>query len=95
MQVRYGLTEQEVEISRRTHGSNVLTEKKKKGFWRRYLSSFSDPIIRILLGALALNLVISYREINWFEVGGILLAVLFSMPLLSFLAEHHRLSELS
>ena len=86
MQVRYGLTEQEVEISRRTHGSNVLTEKKKKGFWRRYLSSFSDPIIRILLGALVLNLVISYREINWFEIGGILLAVLFS-TLVSTLSE--------
>ena len=84
MQVRQGLTEREVEISRQANGSNVLTEKKKKGFWRRYLEAFSDPIIRILLGALVLNLAISYRDINWFEIGGILSAVLFSTLVSTF-----------
>ena len=86
MTERRGLTDREVEESRARYGANSLTEKKRKSFFRRYLEAFSDPIIKILVGALFLNLVISYKDINWFEVGGIICAIVFS-TLVSTLSE--------
>ena len=84
--IQTGLTEREVIESRTKHGTNALTEKKRKGFLKRYLEAFSDPIVKILVGALILNLAISYRNVNWFEIGGIVCAVLFS-TLVSTLSE--------
>ena len=86
MEARHGLTDREVAESRAKYGSNRLTERKPKSFLRRYFEAFSDPIIKILVGALALNLALSYRDINWFEIGGILSAVVFS-TLVSTLSE--------
>jgi len=83
---RNGLTESEVAESRRLHGANQLSEKKRRSFWSRYGESFTDPIIKILVGALVLNLLVSYKNINWFEIGGIVVAVLFS-TLVSTLSE--------
>ena len=52
-----GLTEQEVERSRMEHGSNELTKKKREGFFHQFISNFGDPIIKILLASLAINLI--------------------------------------
>lgn len=81
-----GMSETEVEDSRRTFGSNSLTKKKKVGFLRQFISNFNDPIIRILLGALVLNILLSFGHVNWFECGGIAVAVLIS-TLVSTLSE--------
>ena len=43
------LTAAEAEASRAAFGRNVLTVKRKKSFFRRFLSNLSDPVIRILL----------------------------------------------
>lgn len=72
-----GLTEQEAQRQRRKYGANVLTKQKRKGFFRQYLSSFSDPIIRILLVALAVNLIFMFRS-SAVESVGIALAVFVS-----------------
>ena len=48
-----GLTAAEVQRSREQHGGNQLTQKKRNGFFRQFLASFGDPIIKILLAALA------------------------------------------
>ncbi len=77
-QIENGLRADEVEISRAKYGSNDLTIKKKKSFVRQLLSNFSDPIIRILLIALVANIIILGGRCNWFETGGILLAVCLS-----------------
>jgi calcium-translocating P-type ATPase len=76
--VEAGLSAAEVEESRARSGANVLTRKKKKSFLRQLLANFGDPIIRVLLIALAVNVVVLFREVNWFETGGILLAVFLS-----------------
>ena len=50
-----GLNKKEVEVQRKLNGSNVLTEKKQKSFMRLLLESLGDPIIKILLVALAIK----------------------------------------
>ena len=81
------LTPAEVEASRRRGGSNRLTQKPRRGFWRRFLANLGDPVIRILLCALGLNLLFAFRGADWFETGGIALAV-FLATLISTLSEH-------
>lgn len=56
---KQGLTSQEVEDSRRLHGSNILTPPKKTSLWVQFLEKFEDPIIRILLFAWVLAMIIS------------------------------------
>lgn len=70
-----GLTEEEVLASRARHGDNRLPAPTRKGFFSRLLAGFADPIIRILLIALLIEVVVLFRDIDWFEVGGILLAI--------------------
>lgn len=73
-----GLSEAEVTASRERNGANVLVTRKRRSFFRELLGNFGDPIIRVLLIALAVNIIVLFREINWFETGGILLAVFLS-----------------
>ena len=73
-----GLTRAEVERSRARHGANRLTERKRRGFLSRFLGNLSDPIIRVLLVSVAIEVIFTFRSCNRFEVGGILLAVLVS-----------------
>ena len=73
-----GLTEKEVLISREKHGSNCLPKKEKKGFFKMVLENLSDPIIRILIGALIANIIFTFRNINWAESLGILIAVIIA-----------------
>ncbi len=75
---RPGLSRSEVEASRRQHGANRFTGRRRRGFWRQYLDSFADPIIRILLAALVLNVLVSLREGTWVEPLGIAAAVFLS-----------------
>ena len=83
-----GLTSSEAEESRKKHGSNVLSTRKKKSFWRQFFSNLGDPIIRILLAALVLNLLFSFGgNTDWYETGGIALAV-FLATLISTLSEY-------
>lgn len=73
-----GLTSAQAEASRRAHGDNRLSERRKKGFWGHFLSNLNDPVIRILLIALALNLVLLFREADWAETLGIGASVLLA-----------------
>ena len=84
-----GLSDAEVEASRRAHGTNKLTEQRGKSFLGRFFSNLNDPIIRILLAALAVNLVLMLRNgsENWIESAGIGVAV-FLATLISTLSEH-------
>lgn len=43
-----GLTDREVEESRRQHGQNLLTPPKRPSMWRLYLEKFKDPVIKVL-----------------------------------------------
>lgn len=52
----YGLTNKEVEESRRLNGTNILTPPEKVSLWKQFLEKFEDPIIRILLLAWLLSM---------------------------------------
>ncbi len=54
-----GLSQVQVEESRRLYGENVLTPPEKVSLWKQFLEKFEDPIIRILLLAWVLSMVIS------------------------------------
>ncbi len=82
-----GLCEAEVRASREQYGGNRLTRQKPPGFAAQFLSNLNDPIIRILLGALVLNILFLFPDIDWYECGGIALSVLLS-TLVSTLSEY-------
>lgn len=82
-----GLSRKQVEQSRREHGENNFTKKKRAGFFKQFLASFGDPIIRILLAALFINVLFLFESKNWFETIGIALAV-FLATFISTLSEY-------
>ncbi len=84
---RRGLSEAEVQRSRREHGANLLTRKKGKSFFGQFLANLNDPVIRILLGALAVNLLLLFRDGDWMETTGIAIAV-FLATLISTFSEY-------
>ena len=82
-----GLTSEEAARARREHGTNVLTPQKRRSFARRFLSNLGDPVIKILLCALGLNLIFMFRRSDWFETAGIAISV-FLATLISTLSEY-------
>ncbi|MDR3365752.1 MAG: calcium-translocating P-type ATPase, PMCA-type [Prevotellaceae bacterium] len=81
-----GLTDAQVVESRKKHGENVLTPPEKESLWAQFLEKFTDPLIIILLVALALSIGVSCYEFfsghagisTFFEPAGILIAVLLA-----------------
>ncbi len=82
-----GLTEEEVEISRKRYGDNELVKKKKNSFLLLLLESLGDPIIKILLIALAVKVVVLFKNFDWFETIGILIAI-FLASFISSISEY-------
>ena len=74
-----GLTEREVFYSKELYGDNRLVEYNKSSFFGEFLSNFGDPIIKILLVALVVNIVIRMRDFSWYESIGIAIAILVSL----------------
>mgnify|MGYP000895281957 CR=1 FL=1 len=72
-----GLTDKEVEESKRKFGSNAIPDSEPTTFWEEFKETFKDPIIRILLGISVLMIgmfFFGYAEI--YEAVGIIVAVL-------------------
>ncbi len=82
-----GLSESQAVESRKIHGTNRMTPKKKKSFLRKFVSNLSDPVIKILLGALVINLFFVFKSSNWVECIGIGASVLLA-TLISTFSEH-------
>ena len=81
-----GLSEAGVAASRGEHGENRVTVKKRRGFFSRLLENFGDPMIKILLIALAVNVLFVFNKADWVETAGIAAAVLLAV-LISTLSE--------
>jgi calcium-translocating P-type ATPase len=73
-----GLNTGEIEISREKYGSNKLEKEKSKGFFRRFLENLNDPIIKILIIALCVELIFTFKSANPFEILGIVAAILIA-----------------
>ena len=81
------LSPSEVEKSRRIYGENELKGKKKRSFFRCYLSNLNDPIIKVLIVALLINTFVSLPKINYLESIGIAISILIS-TLVSTICEY-------
>ena len=56
-----GLSEAEVIESRKKHGENVLPKARGRSFLHAFFSNLGDPVIKVLLGALAVNLIFLFK----------------------------------
>ena len=76
---RKGLSSQQVEENRKKHGNNSLTQIPPDPLWKKLLEGFKDPMIMILLVALAVQVVLFFLgQAEWFEPVGILIAILIA-----------------
>ncbi|MDR0364671.1 MAG: calcium-translocating P-type ATPase, PMCA-type [Bacteroidales bacterium] len=81
-----GLNDAQVAESRKKYGMNVLKPPKKRPVWMLFFEKFNDPIIKILLIALALSVGVScyqyFKELAasaiFFEPFGIFVAILLA-----------------
>lgn len=73
-----GLSLEEVEASRKKHGTNELKRVARRGLIRSFFENLGDPIIRVLVIALALEVIFTFGNCNLIEVFGILAAILIS-----------------
>ncbi len=73
-----GLTESEVIESREKNGDNSLKKEKTKSILRRFFENLNDPIIKVLIFALIIEVIFTFGQCNFFEVGGILFAILIA-----------------
>lgn len=73
-----GLTNEEVVKSRIEFGTNELDIKKQKKFLNLLLESLGDPIIKILLIALAVKTIFLFKDFDFYETIGIFIAILLA-----------------
>ena len=82
-----GLTLEEVLESRKKYGSNELSKTKKDSFFKLLIGTLGDPIIKILLIALAIKTVFLFKNFDWYETIGIVIAILLA-SLISTVSEY-------
>lgn len=70
-----GLTSAEAERSREKNGANVMSKAKGKSFLRHFFENLGDPVIRILLCALIVNLFFVFQGGDVIETIGIAVSV--------------------
>ncbi len=76
---KYGLTEQQVKEALTKYGNNALSQPPRETFWDKLWENFQDPIIRILIFALLVNVVFVYLgHGDWIETAGIFLAIILA-----------------
>ena len=87
--VSLGLSKAQVEESRRIYGENRFGKSKKRSFLRQFIANMGDPVIRILLSALLLNVLFLFRSSDWYETVGIGISV-FLATFTSTMSEYGR-----
>ena len=94
--MQFGLTDSQAAESKEKFGDNRLTEIERESFFDKLKQNFGDPLIKILLVALAINVLLvvgSYagfiegEDIAWYEPVGIAIAILLA-TLVSTFSEH-------
>ncbi len=74
-----GLTDAQVQANKAQYGDNSITEQAREGFWDKLKGNFDDPIIKILIFALVLNVFFAFMgKAEWYESVGIAMAVLLA-----------------
>eukprot|EP01125_Pyxidicula_operculata_P013893 TRINITY_DN4607_c0_g1_i1.p1 TRINITY_DN4607_c0_g1~~TRINITY_DN4607_c0_g1_i1.p1 ORF type:complete len:947 (-),score=285.47 TRINITY_DN4607_c0_g1_i1:192-3032(-) len=80
-----GLTDSEVQQSRKEYGKNELPPPKIETFWEKLMENFEDPLIKILCVALVITVILSFLGYaEWFEGVGIAVAVFLATFVATF-----------
>jgi len=82
-----GLTDNQVLESIKKYGDNKISSTKKEGFLRLFIETLGDPIIKILLIALAIKTIFLFKNFDWFETIGIVIAI-FVASFISTISEY-------
>ena len=82
-----GLSDKEVIKMRKEYGRNTISNKKENSFIKLFLESLGDPIIKILLIALAVKVIVLFKDFDFFETIGILISILVA-SLVSSISEY-------
>ena len=85
--VKEGLTSSEVESNKNKYGTNDLGKKSSNSFIKLLIESLGDPIIKILLIALAIKLIFLIKSFDWYETIGIVIAI-FLASFISSISEY-------
>ena len=77
---QYGLKNSEVSASKKLYGSNILPQPARQSFAHKLWENMQDPMIRILMVALMINVLFVYSgHGDWVETIGILLAIMLAV----------------
>ena len=82
-----GLNTKEVEINKKKYGTNRIESKSNNSFFKLLLESLGDPIIKILLIALAIKVIFLIKSFDWYETIGIVIAI-FLASFISTVSEY-------
>ena len=94
---KFGLTDKEVAESKEKYGDNSMTEQASESFMDKLLGNLGDPMIKILLVALGVNVVLWILGLvgviksgapEWYEPLGILIAIMLA-TLVSTISEYN------
>ena len=81
---QFGLTDKQAEESRQKYGDNSMTEQASESFWDKLKGNLGDPMIKILIVALLINVVLAVLggvgiikegAPEWYEPLGIFVAI--------------------
>ena len=82
-----GLNLNEVDESRKKYGTNKIERTSNNSFFKLLLESLGDPIIKILLIALAIKVIFLIKSFDWYETIGIVIAI-FLASFISTISEY-------
>ena len=82
-----GLNDKTVLVNREKYGNNSLIKPKSNSFLKQFIISLSDPMIKILLIALGIKTIFLFRNFDWFETIGIVIAI-FIASFVSTISEY-------
>ncbi|MDR0461983.1 MAG: calcium-translocating P-type ATPase, PMCA-type [Christensenellaceae bacterium] len=74
-----GLNAAQVQASRQANGTNKLSRGKRVSIVRKFFTNFNDPMLKILLVALAINCIFIFRSDSLLETIGIAAAILIAV----------------
>ena len=73
-----GLSDKEVIEKRKKYGDNGLSRKKQDTFFKMFVETLGDPIIKILLIALSIKIIFLFKDFDFYETIGIVLAIIIA-----------------
>ena len=82
-----GLTNEEVIKSRKKYWSDEISSSKKESFIHKLIATLGDPIIKILIIALAVKTLFLFQNFDWYETIGIVIAI-FLASFISTVSEY-------